>query len=310
MDTEPELSVVIINWNTRTLLVRCLDNLLLDAQLSQTAIQVIVVDNASHDDSVDLLRSRYPGVACIANRTNVGFARANNQATSLAMAPLLFLLNSDTAVQPGALHAINSYMAEHPSVGIVGLQLVNDDLSLQPSGKHFPTLLSTTIGLIPVPVRWRAAYDHRRNWRDYAKVACVDEVSGAAMVVRCDVWQALRGFDEQFYFFGEDIDLCWRAREAGYDVAYLPTARTLHTWGGARVNTPSIRQGLMSQRAHYMLIRKHCPAWQASVLRIFLIALTAARLVRSAIKLARHRDPHAATTAYLYARELSSLLIG
>ncbi len=307
MNTASDISVVIVNWNTRTLLARCLDNLFADADSHHVAVQVIVVDNASRDDSLDMLRTTYPRVTCIDNGTNVGFARANNQAVTLADASLLLLLNSDAAVQPGALRAIIDYMARRPSVGIAGLQLLNDDLSLQPSGKRFPTLLSTVISLFPVPVQWRAAYDRQRNQRDYVETISVDEVSGAAMVVRRDLWRTLGGFDEHFYFFGEDVDLCWRAKEAGSTVAYLSTARAIHSWGGARAKIPSIRQGLMSQRAQYMLIRTHRPAWQAAALKVFLLLFTAARLTRYLIQRAIRQDITTATKAHLYARELSSL---
>lgn len=298
----PDVSAVIVNWNTRDLLCRCLDSLA--GAEDGLHLQVIVVDNASSDGSQEIVRMEYPWVTLLVNSINAGFARANNQGATLADAPLLLLVNSDTTLQPGALSAAAAYMRDHPGVAIAGLQLLNDDLTLQPSGKRFPTLFSTIMGLLPIPERWRVAYDRHRNARDYARTTEVDEVSGAALIVRRDVFAALGGFDEGFYFFGEDIDLCWRAVEDGWRVAYLPQAQAIHSWGGARKRTPSIRQGLMSQRAQYRLLQRHRPQWQAAMLRCFLITLTAARLLRAIVCLggADTREMH--MRAHLYAHEL------
>jgi GT2 family glycosyltransferase len=300
------LTVIIVNWNTRDLLRRCLDSLQADA--GPLVLQVIVVDNGSRDGSQKLLRSAYPWVTRIENTANVGFARANNQGAALACAPLLLLLNSDAAMVPGGLWTAVHVMHEHPTVGVAGLQLLNDDRTLQPSGKRFPTLLSTIVGLLPVPEQWRGAYDRRRNARDYARIASVDEVSAAAMVVRRDLFHAVGGFDESFHFFGEDIDLCWRIRKAGYEVAYLPSAQAVHSWGGARARTPSIRQGLLSQRAQYLLLQRHKLAWQATLLHGFLIGFTAARLVRAIAQILWCQAPVPCSIAHLYARELLWLL--
>jgi GT2 family glycosyltransferase len=303
---QADVTVIIVNWNTRDLLRRCLDSLQVDA--GPLVPQVIVVDNGSRDGSQELLRNAYPWVTLIENTANAGFARANNQAAAHACAPLLLLLNSDTAVLPRGVCTAVDFMHTHPAVGIAGLQLLNDDLTLQPSGKRFPTLLSTIVSLLPVPQQWRLAHDRRRNARDYACTTPVDEVSAAAMVVRRDLFRALGGFDESFHFFGEDIDLCWRARKAGYAVVYLPSAQVIHWWGGARTRTPSIRQGLLSQRAQYMLLQRHKPAWQVALLHGFLIGFTAARLVRAVAQILRRRALVSNSTAHLYARELLWLL--
>lgn len=304
-----ELSVIIVNWNTRELLRRCLDSLAADA--GTHALETIVVDNGSRDGSREMLRAEYPGVVLIENAHNAGFARANNQGAERASAPLLLLLNSDAAVLPGALASALMVMRAHPHVGIAGLRLLNDDRTLQPSGKRFPTLASTIVGLLPVPERWRHAYDAWRNRRDDAGaegLSYVDEVSGAAMVVHRALFRDLGGFDPAFYFFGEDVDLCWRAHERGHAVAYLPSARVIHSWGGARRSTPTVRQGLLSQRAQLLLIRRHRPAWHYAVLRLFVIALTALRAARAAWRALRRPDPSTNAIANLYTREFKRLL--
>jgi GT2 family glycosyltransferase len=139
-------------------------------------------------------------------------------------------------------------------------------------------------------------------------VTYIDAVSGAALMVRRQLFEELGGFDERFHFFCEDIDLCWRAKDSGCAVAYLPSAEVVHSWGAARSCTPRIRQGLLSQRAQYLLLQCHKPAWQAMVLRSYLIALTIARLARAAARASRCPTPATHVNAHLYARELLWLL--
>lgn len=296
-----DVSVIVVNWNTRDALRRCLDSVA--ATASELQIETIVIDNGSWDGSQEMVRAAYPTVTLVENSDNVGFARANNQGATYAHAPLLLLLNSDAAVLPGALDAATTYMRAHKDAGAVGLRLLNDDLTPQPSGKRFPTLASTIVGLSPLPERWRAACDRRRNARDYTRIADVDEVSAAAVMVRRDLFNALGGFDRCFYFFGEDVDLCWRIKEQGYRIAYLPAARAIHSWGGARRHAPSIRYGLLSQRAQYQLFRRQRPRSQAEFLRLYLLAFTVVRAVRAAAHAVVSATPARHVAAHLYARE-------
>ncbi len=278
----PDLSVIIVNWNTRDLLRRCLDSLAADA--GGLKLQVIVVDNGSRDDSQSMLHAEYPDVLLIENALNAGFARANNQGAACA------------------------FMDANPSVGIAGFQLLNDDGSLQAPGETFPTLISTIVSLLPLPVSWRARYEQNRSSRDYSQTAYVDTVYGAALLIRRDLFARLGGFDERFYFTGEEIDLCWRARESGYESAYLPSAQAIHSVGGSTKHMPSIRHGLLTQRGRYMLLQGHVPRWQVAILYGYLVLFTAARLCRWSLRALRHGNLANRTTAHLYARELLWLL--
>lgn len=303
----PDLSVIIVTWNTRGPLRRCLDSLCLYAD--GLTLEVIVVDNASSDGSQLMLGADYPWVISIENDRNIGFARANNVGAVRSSAPLLLLLNSDAAVLPGALRTAVAYMESCPRVVIAGLQLRNDDLTLQPSGRRFPSLISTIIGLLPLPIDRRVAFEMRRNARDYAVSGPVDEVSGAAMMIRRSAFVQLGGFDECFYFFGEDVDLCWRAKRIGGETAYIASAAAIHSWGGARAHTPPLRQALLSQRAQYVLLLRHRAAWQAGILRILLVFLSVARLARGAIR-PRGRPTGTRSSLHLLVREVLWLLRG
>ncbi len=301
-----DISVIIVNWNTRDLLRRCLDSLV--ATAGSLAVEVIVVDNDSHDGSQDMLCADYPFVTLIQNSANVGFARANNQGATHASAPLLLLLNSDAAVLPHALDRAVEFMRTHVDIGILGLQLLNDDLTLQVPGERFPTLISTIIGLLPLPTGWGARCEQRRSVRDYSRMAYVDTVCGAALMVRRDLFEALGRFDERFYFTSEEVDLCWRASESGSRVAYLPAAQVVHSIGGARARVPSLRQGLVVQRGRYMLLQRHKPMWQALVLRGYIALFTAARLLRVGLRVRRQPPLVTHTAAHSFARELLWLL--
>lgn len=260
-----KLSVVIVSYNTRDLLAACL--------ASFQADQVIVVDNASNDASVDMMREKFPYVHVIQNADNAGFARANNQAIRISRGEYLLLLNSDTVVQPNALNRLIEFMDTHSQAGIVGLQLLNADGTLQPSGRNFPTLVSALAELVPMPERWRVRFRGGTH-RNYAQITQVDEVSGAAMCVRRAVFDQIGLLDENFFFLGEDIDFCWRCKKAGWQVIYLPDARVVHYWGGSRVKRDAWRMSLLAQRGYYRLFKKHRTRFETTILKIILLGLT------------------------------------
>jgi GT2 family glycosyltransferase len=248
----PEVTVVVVNWNTKELLGRCLVSL--ETEGSQTAIDVIVVDNGSTDGSREMVAADFPLLNLIANPDNRGFAAANNQGIAKATGRYIFLLNSDTEVEPGSLRALVDFADAHSRAGIVGPQLLNFDGSLQPSGGRFPTPLSTLAELLGLTrLTGRPRYGTER---DFSLPAVVDEVSGAAMLVRATVLRELGGLDEDFSWGYEDVDLCRRATAAGWSVHYLPTARVKHEWGASRRLAPaSTVLKAIEGRRHYF--RKH-----------------------------------------------------
>jgi N-acetylglucosaminyl-diphospho-decaprenol L-rhamnosyltransferase len=199
---------------------------------------VLVVDNGSSDGSVDLVRDRFPGVLLIANASNRGFSAANNQGVEQARGRYLLLLNSDAEVEPAALRALVAYADEHPPAGVIGPKLLNPDGTLQPSGGRFPTPMSTAASLLGLNrLTGRPRYGTRR---DYDLPAEVDEVSGAAMLIRREVIDRIGGLDEGFAWGYEDIDFCLRARRAGWRVHYVPSARVIHQWGGSMRQAPAL----------------------------------------------------------------------
>lgn len=226
------LSVCIVNFNTCSDLDKCL-NSILNSESSIT-FEVIVVDNASQDGSVEMVRNKYPWVHLIINTVNRGFAAANNQALIASCGRYMLLLNPDTIVHPGALDSLVQFMDAHPDAGGIGPKLLNADGSLQYSCRAFPTLIAGMFRNTPLDRLFpsnRFSREYLLADHDHNEPMEVDWVSGAAMMVRREVLQTVGMLDEDYFMYCEDMDWCWRMRQVGWKVYYVPTAVITHTIG-------------------------------------------------------------------------------
>lgn len=223
-----DISVVIINWNARELLKNCLDSL---RRFEALQVEVIVVDNASTDDSLELLRTWFPKICLIANESNLGFAAANNQATRSARGRYLLLLNPDTKVQPGAVEKLIDFADDNKDVAVVGPRLLNPDRSVQRScWRGYPGITAALIDAfylwkipgLPIVRNTEISADHLRN------VLEVDHILGACMLIPRDAWQEIGPLDEGYFLFLEETDWCRRAKALGKRIIYLPTAEVIH----------------------------------------------------------------------------------
>ncbi len=299
-----DLSVIITNWNTRELLRQCLESV---AASLHVMAEVIVVDNGSGDGSIEMLAADFPKVRVIANRQNRGFAAANNQGLALAQGRYLLLLNSDTLVAPDALTQLVKFMDAHSDAGACGPQLRNQDGTLQPSGRAFPSLLTATIALLPVPSLLRRMTATSMERRDYSQVAAVDEVSGAALCLRREALAQTGGLDEDFFFLGEDVELCWRLHKAGWVVYYVPQAVITHLWGGSRKRL-SEQTSLYAQRSFVLLFRKHRPGLPTKLITLLVRVLTLAKAARRIVPVLLHGQRSRARDSWqLYRAELAWL---
>jgi GT2 family glycosyltransferase len=222
----PELSVCIVNWNCRDVLRQCLVSL----RVPGVSCEVIVVDNASADGAADMVAQEFPDVRLVRNQGNLGFARANNQAARLARGRYLFFLNNDTVVAPGVLPRLVEYLDTHPDVVLLGPRLRDGSGKVQTSHRRRPTpltflhrtLLFRRLGLA------RGSYRHyRRQEPDGEQALDVDILMGAAIVVPRHQFARLGGWDEDFSFGGEDMELCHRAAQLGR-VVYWPGVEITH----------------------------------------------------------------------------------
>lgn len=214
-----DLSVMIVNYNTAAFLKRCLTSLSSQGDIN---LKVIVIDNASDDNSQELVRNEFPWVELVANKQNLGFSRANNQALRSCKSKYVYFLNPDTEVQQGALVAMMRFMDSHPEVGLAGNRIINPDGSPQSS----------------VETR----YPGQKHAREELKglEGGIAWVLGASMIARARLIEDLGGFDERFALYGEEQDLCLRIRKAGWAIGHIPDAVVIH-WGGQseRNNLPA-----------------------------------------------------------------------
>jgi GT2 family glycosyltransferase len=231
--------VVIVNWNTRDLLLDCVGSLL--GQTSNSSLEVIVVDNASVDGSIQALGQRYPDVKHIRNSENLGFSRANNQGLRLAKGRYLCLVNSDVKALPGVLDRLRQYCDATPDVGAVGPRTVGGDGYVRQNCREFPTLRNAACDalyldrLLP-SVHWLRGRTMRSY--DYRSITDVEVLSGCFLMVRRSVVEQVGLLDERFFIYSEDVDWCKRIRDAGWRVVFFPDAEAVHYGGSSSSAAP------------------------------------------------------------------------
>lgn len=235
-----DLTVIILNWNAREWLARSVGSAL-GQDVGARAFDVVFVDNASTDGSAELVRERFPTARVMALPENRGFAAGNNAALATTTARHVLLLNPDTETHPGAFAALLDFMDAHPGCGILGPQVLNPDGSLQYSCRRFPTLEAGLFRNTPLGKLFpgnKATRDYLLKDTPHDAPMRVDWVSGCAMLIRREVLDTVGALDEQFYMYEEDVDLCYRAREAGWDVWYNPAAVVTHAIGQSSNKNP------------------------------------------------------------------------
>jgi len=264
-----DLSIVILNWNVRELLDGCLASLRSD----HYALEIIVVDNASRDDSVAMVRAKYPQATVIANAENRGFTGGNNQGIAASHGRYVLVLNPDTLVLGDALDRMVAYLDDHPDVGALGPQLLNPDRSIQSSRRRFPTLTSAFFestwlqGLAPKRILTHYYMDDITP--DHAHE--VDWLNGACTIFRREVFDRVGVYDAQnFFMYSEELDLCRRVKEAGWKIVYLPEAQVIHYVGQSSDQAVAPRH-IYFQTSKVRYFRKWHGSLQANLLRVFLL---------------------------------------
>jgi N-acetylglucosaminyl-diphospho-decaprenol L-rhamnosyltransferase len=271
----PDLSVVIVSWNVRDLLRRCLTSVLHPRTHTPTptpSLEIVVVDNASTDGSVEMLRAEFPQVALIANADNRGFTVGNNQGIAAAQGRYVMLLNPDTEVLGDALVALVRYMEAHPDVGLVGPQLLYPDGSVQSSRRRFPTLATAFL-----ESTWLEPWAPRSLLRRYyvldqpdTATLDVDWVTGAAMLARRETIEQVGGMDEGFFMYSEELDWCRRIKAAGWRAIYYPAAQVVHYEGKSSEQAVPARH-INFQRSKIRYFRKYHGPVVATALRLCLL---------------------------------------
>lgn len=287
----PDLSIVIVSWNVRELLRRCLDSICspLNRREEQgerpLTTEVIVVDNASTDGSAALVAAEFPQVRLIANAENRGFTGGNNQGIAVSRGRYVMLLNPDTEVVGDALAAMVAYMDSRPEVGVLGPQLLYPDGSVQSSRRRFPTFgtalfESTWLQSWAPPGLLERYYVLDRRDDETSEV---DWVMGACLVVRREVIERVGGLDEGFFMYSDEPDWCKRIKDAGWKVVYFPGARVIHHEGKSSEQVVPARH-IYFQTSKVRYFRKYHGPLAAGALRFFLLALYGQQLVLEATK--------------------------
>lgn len=232
-----KLSVIVVSFNTRDILRACLQRLYTVAE--GLAPEVIVVDNASRDASADMVEHEFPQVRLIRSPVNLGFAAGNNLGFKAAGGDYVLLLNPDALVEAGALQRALAYMDSDPSIGMGGGRLLDHTGKGQPSARCFPSLLNEVLVLSGLAARFpKSRFFGRfdRTWDESGQPVAVDWVPGAFALMRRSALDQTGPFDERFFLYYEEVDLCRRFRQAGWQVCFWPDVVVRH-WGGASSKT-------------------------------------------------------------------------
>lgn len=276
---ELDISICILNWNAKDFLLGCLESVF---QNVQGKFEVIVVDNASEDDSLLQISRRFPDVHIIKCKQNRGYAVGNNVGIKVCRGRYILILNPDTIVKKNSIEKMIEFMGLHPQAGACGCRLVHPETGkVEISARSFPTFL---------PLLWNISYIDRlfpssrifnKYLSDYSRKASaqeVDWVTGASLMLRKKTLETVGGFDEHFFMYCEDVELCYRLKQAGWQVYYYPEAEIGHFRGQSSKLRQTFNQsplsiwGAQQQTASMIYFyKKHFKTWMTSLLRVSIV---------------------------------------
>ncbi len=274
-----DVSIIVVNWNTRQLLRDCIDSILRHSE--GYSVEIVVVDNHSSDGSVEMVREQYPQVLLIANEENTGFARANNQGVRAASGRYVLLLNSDAMLTPGALRSLMELAASNPRIGMVGAQLIYPDGSFQASFTRIPTLRQEFLILSGLGRLLYGRTYPSFGPEESAGPQPAGYVEGACMLAPRSAYLGVGGLDEGYFMYAEDVDLCFAMHRGGWQVWYQPEARIIHLGSASSKNRKPQREADL-YRSRVRFFRKNYGNSSAAALKALIFAFTV-------VKMAAHR---------------------
>jgi len=245
----PGVAVVIVNYESGPALLNCVEGLRGQVSGRPAVDELVVVDNGSTDGSVDEVRRRHPEVEVVTTGHNLGYGTAANRGVAATSAPLVLVCNPDLEVRPGALPVLAAALDAHPDWALVGPLVRAPDGQRYPSARHFPSLVDAAghalLGIFAPDNRFTRSYQRAELAEAGPDPQVVDWVSGACFLVRRSAFEQVGGFDEAYFMYAEDVDLCWRLGRAGWRAAYVPGAEVVHA------------QGVSTERHPYRMIFEH-----------------------------------------------------
>lgn len=299
---EPSVLVVVVNYRTPAVTLECLESLARERG-TVPHLRAIVVDNDSGDDSVSLLEEaiRLNGwtswLSLVVSKTNLGFSGGNNLGIAAGEpAGYVLLLNSDAVLHGGSLSRCLDVMAEHPRVGVVSCCLLNSDGTTQNVARRFPSPARVTCSVLGLPWKWPRAFGwadtEDPGWDRRAEARDVDWLGGAFLFIRAAAFDGHVRLDDDFFFYGEDVELCYRARKFGWSCRYDPGALVTHHGGASSdpSRMPSGERALHRWRARYLLQRKCYGVLAAAWVRGLDFSVLGAQLARASLRGAPEKE--------------------
>jgi GT2 family glycosyltransferase len=229
MDEFVDISIIIVNWNTKELLLECVSSIKQDA--NNYKVEIIVVDNASKDGSPQALKDLHPDLKLIQNKENLGFAKANNIGIKLSSGKYICIVNSDVELRKDCLATMYNYMNKHPQIAVLGPKVYYPDMSSQVSCTNFPTIWNNfceASGLQRIFPHSKIFSGEYMNYYHHNAILNVDSLVGCFLMVRRNVIDQVGLLDERFFIYSEEVDWCKRFRNAGWDIIFLPDASVIH----------------------------------------------------------------------------------
>jgi len=255
--TPVDISIIIVSWNAKDMLEKCLDSI--SNQSNRYQLETIVVDNASTDGAPDIVKNKFPAVKLIQNSANLGFAKANNLGITRSSGRYVCLINSDVVVLDSCLDRMCEYMDAHPEIGVLGPKVLNADGSVQPSCREFPTIWKNFCRAVALDTLFPNSNIFGRQFMtnfSHDEIASVDYLSGCFMMVRRSAMEKVGLLDERFFFYAEDKDWCKRFWDAGYRVVYYPFAEAIHYLYGSS-SKDTVKYYIEEIRANLQYYEKH-----------------------------------------------------
>jgi len=274
-----DLSIIIVNWNTKNLLKNCLKSIF--NTLKKVNYEIFVVDNASTDGSVNMIRSIFPNINLIINDKNDGFSKANNQALKKSVGRYVLLLNPDTVVLDNTLDEMVKFLDEHPEAGVSTCQVKYGDGRIQfTSGRHFPDIFTELFAATRLSMFFpknRITGKYMMTYWDHNDTREVDVISGSFMMVKRLAIEQIGLLDERFYMYSEDVDWCFRIRKAGWKIFYVHHVGIIHYAGQSSAgNSREVRA--KEYISIYIYFKKHYGRIYASIFRIIIKGLVVIKI--------------------------------
>ncbi len=279
-----ELSIIIVNWNSKDYLRKCLASVL--AETRDLQFEIIVIDSASHDGCDRMLREEFPQVRFLQSTANLGFARANNHAYSVSKGKFVLFLNPDTELRGPAIQLMCEQLRTLPAAGAIGCKLLNSDGSIQTSCiQSFPTILNQLLDTELLRRRFprSALWGMAALYGDGRRAQEVDAISGACVMLKRSVFEAAGRFSQDYFMYAEDIDLSYKVKQAGYKNYYVPEATVIHHGGSSVAQAASNFSVVMMREAIWRFLQKFRGRLYGAAYRVAMLASALGRLLALAL---------------------------